>query len=379
MSKLKLSLSAVLMLILVSMFGAVAFAADGVPPTSTNPAPGIHVGDVDNFGNPSTHKTHGNFQNNTNSCANCHSTHNGENAQLLMKDGEYELCMSCHDGTMGFYDVSKASGAGIFGDESHLSTSMHSVESGLQIKTAPGAVVNTSTAVLECSSCHNPHGSVNDRLLKENVIGTTPFAFNTVNGVKTAVATGTKTITLALTNDDDYKAINDQTGTGLKITKSVGPSGSTDKVYYSQFCAACHDDLLASRSAGRPSNATKAVGNTNHDFLYTHGTNSSSTGRNCASCHYAHGTDITTLMDTQGKKVADYVKPVADGGKGWSQDKAEAYMKDVSTEGSNLKKFTNMSVCWTCHQSTHAIPTTPVDPQFLSPITGQFPGKTLIR
>jgi cytochrome c553 len=69
MSKLKISLSALLVLILISMFGALASAAEVKLPTN--------VGTVDNFGNNNTHKTHGNFQNNTNSCANCHSTHNG--------------------------------------------------------------------------------------------------------------------------------------------------------------------------------------------------------------------------------------------------------------------------------------------------------------
>ena len=115
MSKLKLSLSALLMLVIVSMFGSFAFA-EGFDPSNTtkSPAPGVKVGDVDNFGDQNTlTKTHGNFQNNTNSCANCHSTHNGSTPQLLMKSGEYELCMSCHDGTMGFYNVKVASEAGV--------------------------------------------------------------------------------------------------------------------------------------------------------------------------------------------------------------------------------------------------------------------------
>jgi predicted CXXCH cytochrome family protein len=164
MSKLKISLSALLMLVLLSMFGALASAETPFTPTSTNPAPGIHSADIDNFGNKSTHRTHGNFQNNTNACANCHSTHNGEDDMLLMKSGEYELCMSCHDGTMGFYNVKQGSGAGTFND-SHENASMHNVDSGLTVSSAPGAATNKSTEILECSSCHNPHGSDNDRLL----------------------------------------------------------------------------------------------------------------------------------------------------------------------------------------------------------------------
>ncbi|MEH7495137.1 hypothetical protein, partial [Neobacillus niacini] len=73
MRKLKIGFSALLLLVLVGIFATFASAEEQpFTPTSTNPAPGINVGDVDNFGNQNTHKTHGNFQNNTNSCANCH-------------------------------------------------------------------------------------------------------------------------------------------------------------------------------------------------------------------------------------------------------------------------------------------------------------------
>jgi predicted CXXCH cytochrome family protein len=368
MSKIRLGLSTVFMLVLLGMFSAVAFAAT---PTATNPAPGINVGEIDNAGNQSTHRTHGNFQNNTNSCANCHSTHNGEDEFLLMKSGEFELCMSCHDGTMGFYDVTKGSGAGTF-DDSHLSSSMHNVDSDLLVKQAPGAVKNTSNDVLECSSCHNPHGSANDRLLKETVIGTTPFAFNPTTLAQVPV--GTKTINLALTNDDNFNAINDLSGTGgLKITKSIGPKDSLDKQYYSQFCSACHDDYLAKRSSGRPSNATKTD---THDYVFSHTTNSTSTGRNCAACHYAHGTDVTTLTDALGQKVADLTKPVADGGKyGWTAEKAESYMKDVSSKGSSLKKYTNMAICFACHATSI---TNQVDPKYIG-ADGRHIGRSLIR
>lgn len=373
MRSLKIGMSAVLMLILLSVFSAAAFAEGTNDWTSTNPAEGIYVGDVDNLGAKNTHKTHGNFQNNTNSCANCHSTHNGQDSKLLTyKNTEYDMCLSCHDGTLGFYDVKKSSGAGTF-DDSHESASMHNVKSGIKLSEAPGAYTNRDTAELTCSSCHNPHGSVNDRLLKEKVVGNQPFAFSMVNGVKTPVQPGNKTINLALTPDPDYADINALTGTsGLKITKSIGPKDSTDKVNYSQFCASCHDDYLASRSAGRPSNADKAAGNVNHDFLYTHGTNTSSTGRNCASCHFAHGTDVTLMMDTAGKTIADLQKPKAQGGNGWTEEQAIGYMKDVSEGGSSLKKFTNMAVCWTCHQSTRALDT-PVVPG------GDYSGKSKIR
>jgi predicted CXXCH cytochrome family protein len=389
MRKIRLGLSTVFMLVLLGIFSAVAFAEDGVPPTSTNPAPGIHAGEIDNNGNASTHKTHGNFQNNTNSCANCHSTHNGENEMLLMKEGEYDLCMSCHDGTMGFYDVTKSSGAGTF-DDSHLSSSMHNVDSSIKIGSAPGKYLNNSTAELECSSCHNPHGSANDRLLNETVAGKA-FATSLVNGVQTAAPTGTKTIALELTEDPAYAELNALTGTGgLKITKSNGPkglasyNGVNDKIYYSQFCGSCHDDYLAKRNAGsssnpisgKPSTGTAITSVHTHD-TYTHTTNSSSQGRSCAACHYAHGTDATVMMDAAGRTVTDLLKVKdADGKNLFTQDKAEAYMKDVSVKGSSLKKFTNNAVCFACHGPN--IEKCKIDSKYLNP-AGQMLGRQFIK
>jgi predicted CXXCH cytochrome family protein len=346
MSKIKLGFSALIMLVMMGMFAAMASAATFTPSPS-NPAPGINVGTIDNFGNVNAHKTHGNFQNNTNSCANCHSTHNGKNAQLVkFQNSEPDMCLSCHDGTMGFYNVNEASGAGIF-NSTHDSASMHQVGTGQTVGSAPGAIANKSTAELECSSCHNPHGSVNDRLLKETVVGTTTFA---------GQVAGTKVVTLDLTPDPAFADINNSsTMSGLKITKSNGPN-TASLINYSKFCSACHDSYLQGSGTLRTDGAH-----------YTHTTNSSSAGRNCASCHFAHGTDITLLKDTQGLTIADYVKPVAEGGKGWSQATADAYMKDISAKGSSLKKYTNMAVCWSCHISSHKLDTQQPDPKFTYP------------
>ncbi|MEH7495062.1 cytochrome c3 family protein [Neobacillus niacini] len=377
MRKLKIGFSALLMLILVGMFATFASAEEIKLPSN--------LGTVDNSGNTNTHKTHGNFQNNTNSCANCHSTHNGEDEMLLMKSGEKELCMSCHDGTMGFYNVTAASEAGVI-DSHELSASMHDVDSDLAVKAAPGALKNTTTATFECSSCHNPHGSANDRLLNETVAGKTYANTYKVTIVgyaetieKTPLAVGNKAIKLDLVEDPAYAEINNSTTlSGLKITKSKGIYNAATaevtkeqmynyKLNYSEFCAACHDDYLKNREHG-PREAKTADG---HD-LYTHTTSSTKAGRSCTACHYAHGTDITLLRDTAGKTIADLQKPVDQGGKAWTEDQAKAYMKDVSKDGSDLKKFTNMASCWACHQSTHAIVNTPGTSTY--PASGAVPG-----
>ncbi|MGM0902843.1 MAG: cytochrome c3 family protein [Bacillota bacterium] len=346
MSKLKLGLSAVFMLLLLGMFSTGAFAEGTFNPTSTNPAPGINVGTIDSEGKQNIHRTHGNFQNNTNSCANCHSTHQGDTDTLLkFENAEYDMCLSCHDGTMGFYNVlGTGAGAGTFND-THDSSSMHNVKSGIAINAAPGAT-HTSTTELTCSSCHNPHGSVNDRLLKESVVANGKLA-----GLYAGLPKGTKAISLELSEDPAFADLNAMTTTsGLKITKSIGPKGNTDKQNYAKFCSTCHDDYLASSG-----NQSQFSGH------YSHTTNSASAGRNCASCHYAHGTDVTLLKDTLGETVADKVA------QGWDQEVAKEYMKDVSAAGSSLKKYTNMAVCWSCHQSSKAIDTQQPDVKYLVP------------
>jgi predicted CXXCH cytochrome family protein len=324
MKRFRIGFAAFLTLIMVSIFAAAASAETPV----SNPAEGINVGIVKNDGTYGTHQTHGNFQNNTNSCGNCHSTHQGDTATLLkFESAEYDLCVSCHDGTLGFYNVKAASGAGTFGDfeeNSHESLTMHNVQGQTRIDAAPGALAVNEEA-LTCSSCHNPHGTDNDRLLKSSVNG---------------VAYATARVDLELKEDPAYADFNATTGeNGLKIKVSEGLSVSANKTTYSAFCATCHEDYLGHS------------GEQNVAGHYGHTTDSSSSGRNCASCHYAHGTDITVLKDVAGKTVADYV---ADG---WTEEVAMDYMRDVSAGGSALKKYTNMAVCFTCHTSSHPLDT----------------------
>lgn len=412
MSKLKISLSALFMIILLSMFGGLAFAAgtegpvDGHFDTTNlqNPTDTLNNATIDNNGDTNSQRTHGNFQNNTNSCSNCHSVHNGQDEMLLMKSGASDLCMSCHDGTLGFYNVYNASEAGVMFSKD-TSASMHKVTSHLDEKAAPGAtniendtngatLKNTSTATFECSSCHNPHGSANDRLLNEKVAENQYGAKYNVSIVgytetitkASTIPLGQKAIKLNLQLDPTYSEINNATNlSGIKIYKSSGiyteangPAAGVSvedvrnyRLNYSAFCGSCHTDYYRSREDG-----ARAMTADNGAHLYTHSTSSTKSGRACTSCHYAHGTDITLLRDTAGKTIADIAKQP-----GWDDTKARAYMKDVSKTGSNLKRFTNMAVCWACHQSTHAIANTPGTSTYPGPGVpgGDYSGKSIIK
>jgi predicted CXXCH cytochrome family protein len=137
---------------------------------------------------------------------------------------------------------------------------------------------------------------------------------------------------------------------GYKVGTDANKTVTNVGVQMSKFCAACHTDYLTASGTkashfGDANSATAA---------YRHSTNSDS--YTCVRCHYGHGTDAYIMKDSLGRTIADLqdatimaktgeaVKTVAE---------AEAYMTD-NNASSALKKFTNMSVCWACHNSSHA-------------------------
>lgn len=109
-------------------------------------------------------------------------------------------------------------------------------------------------------------------------------------------------------------------------------------VQYSEFCVSCHTDYFA-----RSGSATGSEGNPKY---YRHTTNSNS--YTCVRCHYPHGTDVTVMMDAQGRTIWTLMAS-----EGYTRAQAETYMKDANPS-SALKKFTNMSSCWACHNSSKA-------------------------
>jgi predicted CXXCH cytochrome family protein len=116
------------------------------------------------------------------------------------------------------------------------------------------------------------------------------------------------------------------------VVKNVG-------VQMSKFCSACHSDYMQANSEGAKSHFGEEYA------AYRHSTNSDS--YTCVRCHFGHGTDAYIMKDSLGRTVADLVNA------GQTETDALKYMQDVNPS-SALKKFTNMSVCWACHNSSHA-------------------------
>lgn len=151
---------------------------------------------------------HGGYTLSTSACGGCHRPHTGVAPNLLKVDSVYALCTSCHGGVVNTDVVhGELKGALKTNGTSHkplngggfesvpgpsaakLVTSTHSVE-GLGGSTGifkawgsqngdgvPAGDVGLGVeGTLECTSCHNPHGSSNYRILNDNGTGSSPAA-----------------------------------------------------------------------------------------------------------------------------------------------------------------------------------------------------------
>ena len=188
------------------------------------------------------HATHGEYTNDTNSCASCHQTHTASGRDLLFKNGVYNTCTACHDGTLGFYNVFQGSNAGTFGgdpDKAVGNASVHMATGVMTTSAAPGGNrtstdVNTWGKEFTCASCHAPHGSYSDRLLHYNpnnmgATAPTDAAGNPTGGKKIVNAT------LALDSATGHYTAADADGNAITEPWLYGYTYGKPKAYWSQI------------------------------------------------------------------------------------------------------------------------------------------------
>jgi len=206
-------------------------------------------------------RTHGEYANDTNSCASCHKTHTASGRQLLVKNGIYNTCAACHDGTLGFYNVFQVSNAGTFGgnpDKAVGNASLHMATGVMKVSAAPGGNRTSTDAGtwgkdFTCASCHAPHGSYSDRLLHYNP-----------NGIgKTDPAQGGKLMAGQEVTLDTGKYYAVKPGTTTKVTGPFlyGYTHATPKVYWSMIWYDANGngtkDIVINAATGKPGIGTE--------------------------------------------------------------------------------------------------------------------------
>jgi len=347
---------------------------------------------------------------NADSCAGCHRAHTAQGEYLLKGEGGPSLCLTCH-ATTGVgattdvesgqqYTPSGASGvdrgvalgalraggfieARIASDavrresyarnatsvsqlakvpvgnaepvtSAHLPNTNGTVEIGTG--TAWGNGPNSTTAFagpvvkLECTSCHNPHGNGQYRILNPipdpASAGTDVFVpagtaalvtdaalppagdarnytvIQTNGGTGTLLASQVTALNLPATAGDYFRRRvpwNSSTGTSNDAPNGLSANFTTQ---IATWCTTCHSRYL---SQGWDVQEEDAI------FTYRH--TSTNTSRNCITCHVAHGSNAqmpgsySANMDYPGGAAA----PVGD---------------------SRLLKIDNRGTCQACHDPT---------------------------
>jgi predicted CXXCH cytochrome family protein len=142
---------------------------------------------------------HGNFTLTTSGCGGCHRAHTAISPYLIKAENQYQLCTSCHGGLVStdvVHGQFGSTGAPLNGGGFEQAVRMSDFISGTPAAGAVGPVTSSHTVAdlpvggvpasgsgspwgsttsgvatgpgtLECTSCHNPHGSTNYRILRD--------------------------------------------------------------------------------------------------------------------------------------------------------------------------------------------------------------------
>ena len=148
-------------------------------------------------------------------------------------------------------------------------------------------------------------------------------------------------------------ALGTVNGITVKPTDFSALVGQGAAVPYNEFCATCHLDYLGFDKTKYIDNGDGTYQGIGSENQYYH--HSITNSYACARCHFAHGTDVTFMKDALGRTVTEVAVMDFGGSTAIEMASAQAWMLDVNPS-SALKRYTNMSVCYGCHTSSHAEP-----------------------
>ncbi|TAK33005.1 MAG: hypothetical protein EPO21_13855 [Chloroflexota bacterium] len=355
---------------------------------------------------------HGNYDISTSACAACHRAHSAVGGELLLASNVTNLCYTCHGTGLTITDPfagttstngGTLNGGGfvyVGGSSGPSATSMHQVK-GLTKDTFQAVAFGGTTSgagiagVLECISCHNPHGSTNYRILRDadNGFGQ-PIAWGPMGsasygdavpwGNGQVVEAGGETHNVAATpqqytigNVANYTAgMRDfcaschksyLTLTGSAMTASTNSAmlypgtqsvpGMTGKWWELNAGIATQSATTYGANIARYRHATSVAVNPARwggvlpalRFAYDYeglGTTGSARDFVCTTCHFAHGT--SAAADTWASHNYNLGLP---GGALTGFATGPNMSSGTDVNASSLLYLSNRGVCYSCHQT----------------------------
>lgn len=325
---------------------------------------------------------HGDYSLTTDACAGCHRAHTSEGAGLFAAANEYELCITCHGGLVQTdvvngrrtSDGARLNGGGFVAVNATPATSTHTVL-GLGGSDGQGTAWGGASSgagvpgTLKCSTCHDPHGSTNYRLLRDGdqhpSFSGSCSCHNLHGSGGPLIPGGWSTGSVLGTKDDSYAGGHNYASGDVSFFTSAitwdPVSGATPDISHgmSSWCGACHKQYVTrSGSAQHPSTdaayygwpgTQDALDGAGDIARYRHAVlvvpaatpsrpirlaatapqggdpvnNPTYNAMTCLSCHFAHGTSAA---------ASGYAAAVA------------------PTNDSALLYYDNRGVCLACHQ-----------------------------
>jgi len=228
---------------------------------------------------------HGDFDASTDGCAGCHRAHTATGANLLINASTNGLCLTCHGSsstgaitnvTHGVLETTSTVGSNtgtslIGGGFNYFNgvavTSSHSDATSLAwgYGTATRGTTADMGDILDCGSCHDPHGNPGYRLL--------------------------------VSYDDGSNFVDDYDPDGNYSTENW------ENLELTNFCLSCHTAYMEN-SANTTHNVNVNIGSITTTLPLANNGGSNNTII-CSTCHFAHGTSSSAGLYSSSGPSAD--------------------------------------------------------------------------